>query len=170
VPDADVIVLASAPTPEARNLRMHCLCGDDLAWRGDIWFAASGVVTEASGDGVRLTFRYRSADGQERTIEFGRYDPHTVQETLEIARDLPPDAADRRWRALAERAGPVPPMAGCTTKTVALSGGEILAARRLVHPSYIIDKLMMRDRAMAVAEVETLLFHARPSLETLRCA
>lgn len=168
---AQVTVLATASSAEARQLRMHCFCGDDLLSRDGPWLRALGPSAEDSASGeTRLVFRYRAGTGEEHSVEVGRMSRDALEECLEIAGALRLDAADRRWRCLAERVGPVPRVVDAVTKTIALSGREIVAARRLVHPSHIIDKLMMRDRALAMAEVETLLFLTRPQIEALRCA
>ena len=168
---ASVIFLANMTTVEAQQLRQHCLCGDELAWRGVGWSEPLGAVIEEAGRGEQpLAFRYRFANGEDWRIEFGRFRPDVIEEILGIVRVLPLAAADRRWRTLAARLGPVPSIDGTIRKVINLSGREIVAARRAVHPCHIIDRLMMRDRATVMAEVETLLFGCRPALDTLRCA
>jgi len=163
--------IVSAVLPEARQLRLHCLCGDDLQWRDLGWSVAAGPAQEEAARGERrLIFRCALADGSERGIEFGLLPQEQAERVLAIARELTLQAADRRWRALAERLGTVPTIHHATTKVLPLGTREIAAARRLVHPSHVVDRLMLRDRAEAVAEIETLLFHARPRFETLRCA
>ena len=165
-----VIVLAASQSVEAQQLRMHCLCGDELRRRGDSWSAPLGPVTSDADNGTRtLRFRYRS-DEEVWSVEIGRHPEATVVAVLEIIPALPLSAGDRRWRALASRLGPVPEIAEVHRRAVPLAGREIVAARRAVHPSHIVDRLMMRDRAMAMAEIETLLFGCRPQLETLLCA
>lgn len=149
---------ATAQTAEAQRLRLHCLCGDELAVAGEPqWFEPLGSVTEDAGDGCRdLLFLYRGPN--DLAISFGRRPADVVGEILDLARDLSLTAADRRWRALAARLGPVPLLTNDPQRaTIPLDGRVIVAARRAVHPSHVIDRLMLRDRERLMGEVERLL-------------
>jgi hypothetical protein len=170
VSDANVVVLSTAQNGEAQQLRFHCFCGDELCWRDNSWSMPLGpLVDETRHHTHRLAFRYRRDDG-EWMVEIGRYPAETVDEVLEIMRLLPLSVGDRRWRALVSRLGPVPALEEVHKKIITLSGREIIAARRDVHPSHIVDRLMMRDRATAMTEIEMLLFGCRPQLESLLSA
>ncbi|MEJ0042308.1 MAG: hypothetical protein WDM81_08865 [Rhizomicrobium sp.] len=64
---------------------------------------------------------------------------------------------DRRWRPTIARLGRVPEAAPATAE-IALEGPDIVAARRIVHPSYILDRLIARQRAIVVEEIEAMLY------------
>src|SRR5258707_2711681 len=138
-------------TPAARRLREHVLAGDDLAVaRGGalLWLTPSRTdIADASRGRKRLAFSYRADDGETLTLHFGLFAPARIRAVLAERHPLSMAAVERRWRPTLSRIGRIPePGSGDGIKAVAirLDGPAVAAARRAVHPSYLVDRLMMR--------------------------
>ena len=148
-------------TPLTSALRAHVLAGDGLAVARDgalLWLSPVRIdVAGASGGRRRLSFVY-GADGETLTLTLGVFAPDIVEAVLNACRRMSMAAVDRRWRPTLSRLGRLPePGAQPATAVTRLDGSIIAAARRAVHPSYLLDRMMLRQRALAVAAVETLL-------------
>lgn len=158
-------VVAHGDTPAARQLRFHCLCGDDLALAGNGapgWLSTQGVRIRDGGHGLsRLSFVY-GADGESAlVIELGQHVPETAAVIEAAMAEMSLEAADRKWRSMMSCLGPVPRPASravSTTQRFLLSRQDVVAARRVLHPAPMVDRLMMRDRMLAAEAVEAQLF------------
>ncbi|MEI9988683.1 MAG: hypothetical protein WDM86_01485 [Rhizomicrobium sp.] len=155
-------LIVRVDTPAARQIRFHCLAGDELAVRqGEmlVWLRPAGRIGQ-SGVRQRLAFAYRSdLDDCALSLEFGLFDPLTVEYVARASDRIAMAAMDRRWRPTIARLGRIPGEAArVATAEVRLEGPDIVAARRIVHPSYILDRLIARQRAIAVEEIEVMLY------------
>ena len=158
-----------ADTPQAARLRFHCLSGDDLALASDMtptWFFQVGPVLTAGDRPHRLLFIYSSNSDAPRTfaIDVGTTTSAVVARILQLASGLTVAAADHKWRSFVSQIGHLPePASGeeCSKKIMRFSFSDVSAARRTVHPSYIIDHLMMRARASAATQFEELFYGGR---------
>ncbi len=150
--------------PAERDLRFHCLSGDELAvaFRAGLhWLKPAGFFGEPTRAGRRrLAFAYAGETSEhDLIVDIGRFRSEVVERIVQSARRLTPAAVDRMWRPTMTRIGQLPrPHRSADHLVVPLSGSKVAAARRIVHPSYILDRLMMRQRAVAFADMESLLF------------
>jgi hypothetical protein len=154
-------------TPPDRAVRFHCLSGDVLAVRAGgalRWLAPGGLLDSAERAGRRrLSFAYRDGEAPDESVvlDLGTFRSDLVDRVAQSARRLSVTAVDRRWRPTIACVGALPrPSGGETAEHIVmpLDGPVVAAARRIVHPSYIVDRLMMRQRAIASADMETMLF------------
>jgi hypothetical protein len=155
-----------ADTPRAARLRFHCLSGDDLALASGMiptWFFQVGPLLTAGDRPHRLMFIYSSNLDARRTfaIDVGTTTSDVVARILQLASGLTVAAADHKWRSFVSQIGHLPePVSGeeCSKKIMRISFSDVSAARRTVHPAYIIDHLMMRARMSAATQFEELLY------------
>jgi hypothetical protein len=148
--------------PSMRAIRGPVLAGDDLAVRqgGELsWLAPDGIeIVPAGGDRRRIVFRYRGDDGAVLTLPLGTFTTDAIATVLAIRERLSLAQTDRAWRPTLSRVGHIPePDGRALTTVVPLAGPFIAAARRPVHPSYLMDRLMMRQRDLAADEIDALL-------------
>jgi len=156
-------------TPAARQIRFHCLAGDALAVRhGDalVWLRPDGRIGQSGGSArQRLSFAYRSELDADLalSLEFGLFDPQIVEWVVRALDWMTPTAMDRRWRPIVSRLGRMPDLVeAAPVATVQLEGPGIVAARRIVHPSYILDRLIARQRVIVIDEIEAMLYGRMP--------
>jgi len=165
-------VTIDVSTPAYRTVRFHCLSGDVLAVRSGValrWMSPVGLLnTEERAGRRQLSFVYRDDDAADDDVvlQFGVLHSDVVDRVAFSVRRLSVAAVDRMWRPTLACVGALPrPSAGEPADhiVIPLDGPVIVAARRAVHPSYIVDRLMMRQRAVAAADVESALFDGAQS-------
>ena len=167
--------IAHADTPAARQIRFHCLCGDDLGLGGSaspFWLSARGLRIRDGARGLRrISFLYGAEAGPSLVVEFGLHAPETAAAIEAAVRSMSLEAADRKWRSMMSCLGPVPsPQGAARTQRFVLTGSDIVAARRILHPAPMVDRLMMRDRLLADEAVEAQLFGRTPGPAMRRSA
>ena len=147
--------------PAMRAIRAPVLAGDDLAVARDggfLWLAQQTIAqTPARGGRTRIGFVYRG-DGEELSLTLGLFRADIAEAIAQGCRRMSLRAVDRSWRPTLSRLGRIPHADAAREGAVTrLDGPVVVAARRAVHPSYLLDRLMMRQRALALAAIEDML-------------
>jgi hypothetical protein len=150
--------------PEDRRMRLHAVLGDWL-WMAApngafAWFTADGIRTQDKPGMALIRLRYQSCDA-DGSIEIclGRHPKQVAAALVDLRLANTPSAAERRWRQFTARFGAFPRAADRhpTAEETAPFRGTAVRVRRPVHPSAVIDRLMLRDRLIAGDALERLL-------------
>jgi hypothetical protein len=150
--------------PEDRQLRARAIFGDQLGL-----CTADGALAWCEPDNIRIRrlpnaalilAPYRSND-RLILLHLGRHSRALADAVPRLRRDHTPIAAERKWRQFIGRLGAFPSaedrsFLNAAEQTVLYRGRSVLA-RRPLHPSGLIDRLMLRDRCVASEAFERLL-------------
>lgn len=131
-------------------LLTHAICGDALAPPGDefggAWFEARGVSRGAQV----VMLRYETARA---AIGICVNAPSVLSADwiVRLRDDLSPRGAERRWGPFISKLGKYQPVAALATPSEWIEDDLIVQgrnwrARRMRHPSALIDRLALRDR------------------------
>jgi hypothetical protein len=146
-------------------MRLHAVLGDRLwmaAPGGPVaWFSPDGIRTQDRPGMALILLRYQSCDA-DGSIEMclGRHPRKIAAALVELRLANTPLAAERRWRQFTARFGAFPRAAGrppTESEETAPFRGIDVRVRRPVHPSALIDRLLLRDRLIAGEALERLL-------------
>jgi hypothetical protein len=129
------------------------------------------AISVAHADTPPARQLYGADTGLSLAVEFGLQTVEVAAAVEAAARSMSLEAADRKWRSMMSCLGPVPsPQGSGAVQRVVLPGPDIVAARRALHPAPMVDRLMMRDRALAADGVEAQLFGRAPGPALRRSA
>lgn len=165
----DGTLIFAAHGPATRALRLHCLFGDDLAfaapggglrWYRQLTQDASSWSDSHTG---HLSFSYGAEVGPDDgfVVSFGNIPGAAMLAALALRGRCTPEVAERKWAPMVALMGRMPRLAEVPrvpSAVMALPRGcEFAAARRAVHPSHLVDRLLLRERANAAREFERIL-------------
>jgi hypothetical protein len=125
------------------------------------WFDPNVIRAQDRPGMTLILLRYQSREG-DSSIEIclGRHPKKVAAALAELRLANSPSAVERRWRQFTARFGAFP-RAACRQPTeseeTAPFRGTDVRVRRPVHPSALIDRLMLRDRLVAGEALERLL-------------
>lgn len=158
-------MLIDVAESEARALRFHGLCGDELgvSREGGInWYAR--LSQSATHD--RLVFTYRASAYPIETLILHLCVPDqtTLSVILDLTNRLKFQTAEAKWRPMASRFGHHPSPNEIATQIAEFSFRNFVGARRPVHPSQVVDRLIMQERNVTMKEIDALL-QSLPSRE-----